>query len=70
MPGYVVWSAMLSYRATHNVTLQLNGFNLFNKTYFLNSYYTSASENHVIPGPGRSVMLSVRLSLGNDDRPY
>ena len=70
MPGYVVWSAMLSYRVTHNVTLQLNGFNLFNKTYFLNSYYTSASENHVIPGPGRSVMLSVRLSLGNDDRPY
>jgi outer membrane receptor protein involved in Fe transport len=47
--------------------LQLNGFNLFNENYFVNSYYTSAAENHVIPGAGRSVMLSVRLSMGDDE---
>jgi catecholate siderophore receptor len=70
MPGFVVWNAMLSYRVTPHLALQLNGFNLLNKSYFLNSYYTSAAENHVIPGAGRSVMLSVRLSLGDDDRPY
>jgi catecholate siderophore receptor len=70
MPGFVVWNAMLSYRVTQHLALQLNGFNLLNKTYFLNSYYTSAAENHVIPGAGRSVMLSVRLTLGDDDRPY
>jgi catecholate siderophore receptor len=70
MPGFVVWNAMLSYRVTQHVALQLNGFNLLNKNYFMNSYYTSAAENHVIPGAGRSVMLSVRLTLGADDRPY
>jgi hypothetical protein len=26
-------------------------------------YYTSAAENHVIPGAGRSGMLSIRMSL-------
>jgi catecholate siderophore receptor len=70
MPGFVVWNAMLSYRVTPHLALQFNGFNLLNKNYFLNSYYTSGAENHVIPGPGRSVMLSVRLTLGADDRPY
>ncbi len=29
VPGYVVWNAMLSYKLGHNVTLQLNGLNLF-----------------------------------------
>jgi catecholate siderophore receptor len=70
IPGYAVWSAMASYRLTRHLSAQINVFNLFNRTYFVNSYYTSAAENHVIPGPGRSVMLSVRLSLGSDDRSY
>jgi catecholate siderophore receptor len=70
VPSYVVWSAMLSYRLTHSVALQLNGFNLFNRNYFVSSYYTGATENHVIPGAGRSLMLSIRLSLGDDDRSY
>jgi catecholate siderophore receptor len=65
IPGYVVWNAMLAYRVTPHVALQFNGFNLLNSNYFVNSYYTSAAENHVIPGPGRSVMLSIRLSLGD-----
>jgi catecholate siderophore receptor len=70
VPSYVVWSAMLSYRLTHGVALQLNGFNLFNRNYFVSSYYTGATENHVIPGAGRSLILSIRLSLGDDDRSY
>ena len=70
VPSYVVWNAMLSYRVTHSVALQLNGFNLFNRNYFVSSYYTGAAENHVIPGAGRSLMLSIRLSLGDDDRSY
>jgi len=41
----------------------LNGFNLLNKYYYLSPYYTSASENHVLPGPGRSGSLTVRLAL-------
>jgi catecholate siderophore receptor len=63
IPGYVVWNAMLSYQLAPHVALQLNGFNLLNRDYFVNSYYTSASENHVIPGAGRSVMLSIRFTL-------
>jgi catecholate siderophore receptor len=70
IPSYVVWNAMLSWRVTPHLALQLNGFNLLNKNYFVNAYYTSASENHVIPGAGRSVMLSMRLSLGEEDRSY
>jgi len=70
IPGYVVWNAMLSYQLSPHVAVQLNGFNLLNRNYFVNSYYTSASENHVIPGAGRSVMLSIRLSLGDDHRAY
>lgn len=63
IPGFVVWNAMLSYRITPSLALQLNGFNLLNKAYYLAPYYTSAAENHVIPGPGRSATLSVRLAL-------
>jgi catecholate siderophore receptor len=63
IPGYVVWNAMLSCRVNKALSLQLNAFNLANKTYFDNSYYTTASENHVIPGAGRSARLSVRLTF-------
>ena len=63
VPGYVVWNAMVSYKVTKDLALQLNGINLFNRLYWDAPYYTSASENHVLPGAGRSAMLSVRLSL-------
>jgi catecholate siderophore receptor len=63
VPGYVVWNAMVSYKLSKNFALQLNGLNLFNKLYWDAPYYTSAAENHVIPGAGRSGMLSIRMSL-------
>ncbi|HEX4025602.1 MAG TPA: TonB-dependent siderophore receptor [Steroidobacteraceae bacterium] len=63
VPGYVVWNAMASYVVSRNLTLQLNGLNLFNKLYYDALYYTSASENHAIPGPGRSVLLTARMSF-------
>jgi catecholate siderophore receptor len=59
MPGYVVWSAMASYRLSKTVFLQLNGYNLANKLYYESSYYTSAAENHVIPGAGRTLKLTL-----------
>lgn len=62
LPGYALWSAMISYRLTPDLMLQLNGFNLLDKVYYAAPYYTSAAENHVIPGPGRSAVLSIRLS--------
>ena len=43
-----------------HLTLQLNAINLLNKLYFDSIYYTSTSENHVIPGPGRTIKLTAR----------
>jgi len=63
VPGYVIWSAMVSYKVSQTLTLQLNGVNLFNRLYYDAPYYVSASENHVIPGAGRSGMLSIRMTL-------
>jgi len=60
MPGYVVWNAMASYKLSKTVSLQLNVNNVTNKFYYENSYYTSASENHVIPGAGRTARLTIR----------
>ena len=34
-------------------------YNLLNKLYYDGAYYTSPSENHVNPGAGRSVTLTV-----------
>jgi catecholate siderophore receptor len=63
VPGYVVWNAMVSYRANERLSLQLNGFNLFNKLYYDGLYYTSAAENHAIPGAGRSVALTLHWKM-------
>ena len=63
IPGYVVWNAMTSYKISKTVFLQLNVLNLANKLYYDNSYYTSASENHVIPGAGRTAKLTIRMTF-------
>ncbi|HTY51514.1 MAG TPA: TonB-dependent receptor, partial [Steroidobacteraceae bacterium] len=63
LPGYVVWNAMVSYRITPDISLQLNGLNLFDRYYYSGVYYTSAAENHVIPGAGRSATLSINVKL-------
>lgn len=63
VPGYVVWNAMASVVIAPRLTLQLNGYNLFNKLYYDGFYYTSAAENHAVPGAGRSVALSARLAF-------
>jgi catecholate siderophore receptor len=63
VPSYVVFSAMTGYRVTDRLTLQLNAINLTNRLYYDAVYYTSASENHVIPGPGRTVKFTARVSF-------
>ncbi len=63
LPGYTVANAMVSYHPTQTLTVQLNGFNLLNKLYYQSPYYTSAAENHVIPGAGRSASLTVRVAF-------
>ncbi len=63
IPGYVVWNAMVSYKLTPKLQVQLNGLNLFNRLYYDAPYYTSVSENHVILGAGRSAALNVRMTF-------
>jgi catecholate siderophore receptor len=63
IPGYVVWNAMTSYKLSRTVSLQLNLLNLTNKLYYDNSYYTSAAENHVYPGAGRTAKLTIRATF-------
>jgi catecholate siderophore receptor len=62
VPSYVTFDAMAAYQLTDNVQLQLNGYNLFNKYYFANTYYTSDAENHAIPGAGRSLVFTVAVN--------
>jgi catecholate siderophore receptor len=63
VPDYAVFNGMVSYRLTPRLKLQLNGINLFDTLYYDGVYYTSASENHVIPGAGRTLKLTVRASF-------
>jgi len=63
IPGYVIFNAMASYKLTDNVSLQVNATNLFDKTYYDAAYYTSAAENHIIPGAGRTVIFSTSFNF-------
>jgi catecholate siderophore receptor len=62
VPGYVTFDAMASYRVNKHVKFQVNGYNLGNKYYFANSYFSAPVENHVVPGAGRSVLGSVSFA--------
>jgi catecholate siderophore receptor len=63
VPGYVTWDALLAYRCNDSWTLQVNGYNLTNRYYFANSYFTRPNENHTVPGAGRTFLLTARLGL-------
>jgi catecholate siderophore receptor len=63
IPGYVTIDAMASYPVSDNVTLQVNGYNLFDKHYYANVYYSSASENHAVPGAGRTLTLTALVNF-------
>ena len=63
VPGYVTVDAAIAYRLNNHLTLQLNGFNLADRLYYMNSYFTRPNENHTVPGPGRTLLLTARVSL-------
>ena len=63
IPGYVNFNLMSSYKVTDEITLQVNINNLFDKYYYDAAYYTSASENHVIPGAGRTAIFSTSFKF-------
>ena len=63
VPGYVIWNAMAAYQASARLRLQLNAYDLFNKLYYDGVYYTNPAENHIIPGAGRSVALTLHWEM-------
>lgn len=56
-PGYTTIDAMMRYRLSETLAVQLNVNNLTDKY-----YYDQLHPFHVIPGPGRTALLSLRLS--------
>ncbi len=62
VPGYVTADAMVSYRVNPHLTVQVNGYNLTDTYYFANSYFSSPEENHVVPGAGRTLLVSLQVA--------
>jgi catecholate siderophore receptor len=56
VPGHLQFDAMASYDLTENVALQLNAYNLTNE-----ETYEQIHNAQVVPGPGRTFILSTRL---------
>ena len=61
-PAYITWDAMAGYRINDKWQVQLNGYNLTDEYYLANSYFTRPNENHTVPGPGRTLLLSLALT--------
>lgn len=58
IPGYITYDAMASYDLSENVSLRINGINLADE-----DYYDSVGGGHVIPGRGRTFMLTTGLKF-------
>jgi catecholate siderophore receptor len=63
IPSYLTVDAMLAYPVSDKLSLALNGYNLANTFYYTNSYFSSPVENHVVPGVGRTFLLTAHLAL-------
>jgi catecholate siderophore receptor len=61
-PGYVTLDAMLGYKISDTFSVQLNGYNLADKHYFVSTYFSAGDENHAVPGAGRSALLTVNIA--------
>jgi outer membrane receptor protein involved in Fe transport len=54
---------MIGYQVNDHLSIRLNGYNLGDKYYYAYSYFVRPAENHVVPGPGRTVLLTASLGL-------
>jgi catecholate siderophore receptor len=61
VPGYAVLNAMAAYHVNQHLDLQLNLNNATDKLYFNSMYYSAVDENHAVPGPGRTLLLTARV---------
>ncbi|WP_347985809.1 TonB-dependent siderophore receptor [Methylomonas sp. AM2-LC] len=63
MAGYALWNMMTSYQIDKHFNVQLNLDNVTNKYYLQSAYYSSSSESHAVPGPGRTGYLTLNVSF-------
>jgi catecholate siderophore receptor len=57
-PGYIIFSAMLKYRVSKNVEIQLNATNLTDRY-----YYDLVDPGHVNPGEGRTLFITTNFKF-------
>jgi catecholate siderophore receptor len=63
IPSYWVWNGMVEYKVNDNYSLQMNITNILDRVYYDNAYYTSESENHIIPGAGRTFTFTAKANF-------
>jgi catecholate siderophore receptor len=63
VPGAVTFDAMGEFKINDQFNLELNGYNLTDKYYYVNSYFTRPGENHTVPAPGRTFLITLEASL-------
>jgi catecholate siderophore receptor len=61
MAGYALWNIMTTYQVSKHFNVQLNLDNVTNKYYLQSAYYSSSSESHAVPGPGRTGLLTLNF---------
>ncbi len=54
---------MGEYKINDMFTAQINGYNLTDEYYFVNSYFTRPGENHTVPAPGATFLFTLNASL-------
>ena len=63
IPSYWLWNSMVEYKVNDNYSLQMNINNILDRVYYDNAYYTSASENHILPGAGRTFTFTAKANF-------
>lgn len=63
VPSHVTFDAMAEYKLNDTLSIQLNGYNLTDEYYYVNSYFTRPGENHTVPGAGATGLLTLNASL-------
>jgi catecholate siderophore receptor len=61
VPSYVFLDGMVSCRVNQHFDIQANLNNITNRLYFNGIYYTEPDENHAVPGPGRTLLVTARV---------
>ncbi|MGD0960370.1 MAG: TonB-dependent siderophore receptor [Methylomonas sp.] len=63
MAGYALWNMMASYQFSKQFNVQLNLDNVTNKYYFQSAYFSNSQESHVVPGAGRTGLLTINMTF-------